>query len=66
MVQKSADHHAPAHQDGRVPEMKGKTIQAIKLYLEDDDTRLSFVFSDRTHLNLDLERGLTVRTDLSD
>jgi hypothetical protein len=48
------------------PEVKGKTIEAIKLYLEVDDTSLSLVFTDKTHLNFDLEPGLTVRTDLSD
>jgi hypothetical protein len=48
------------------PEVKGKTIEALKLYLEVDDTSLSIVFTDRTHLSLDLEPGLTVRAELSD
>jgi hypothetical protein len=48
------------------PEVKGKTLEAVKLYLENDDTSLSLVFSDKTHLYLDLEPGLTVRADLSD
>jgi hypothetical protein len=48
------------------PEVKGKTIEAIKLYLETDDTSLSLVFADKTLLNFDLDPGLTVRTDLSD
>jgi hypothetical protein len=48
------------------PEVKGKTIEAIKLFLETDDTSLSLVFADKTHLSFDLEPGLTVRTDLSD
>ena len=48
------------------PEVKGKTLEAVKLYLENDDTSLCLVFSDKTHLYLDLEPGLTVRADLSD
>jgi hypothetical protein len=48
------------------PEVKGKTIEALKLYLETGDTSLSLVFADKTHLLFDLEPGLTVRTDLSD
>ncbi len=48
------------------PEVKGKTVEALRLYLENDDTSLSLVFSDKTHLYLDLEPGLTVRADLSD
>ncbi len=48
------------------PEVKGKTIEELKLYLEVDDTSLSVLFSDKTHLYMDLEPGLTVRTDLSD
>ncbi len=48
------------------PEVKGKTLEALKLYLENDDTSLSLAFSDKTHLYLDLEPGLTVRADLSD
>ncbi len=48
------------------PEVKGKTIEAVKLYLRDDDTSLSLIFSDKTHLWFDLEPGLTVRTELSD
>jgi hypothetical protein len=48
------------------PEVKGKTLEAVKLYLVDDDTSLSLVFSDKTHLYLDLEPGLTVRADYSD
>jgi hypothetical protein len=48
------------------PEVKGKTIVALKLFLEDDDTSISLAFADKTHLYLDLEPGLTVRTDLSD
>jgi hypothetical protein len=48
------------------PEVKGKTIVALKLYLEDDDTSISLAFDDKTHLYFDLEPGLTVRADLSD
>ncbi len=48
------------------PDVKGKTLEALKLYLEHDDTSLSLAFTDKTHLYLDLEPGLTVRADLSD
>jgi hypothetical protein len=48
------------------PEVKGKTIEAVKLYLYVDDCSLSLLFTDKTHLYLDLEAGLTVRAAHSD
>ena len=48
------------------PQVKGKVIEAVKLYLEDDDTSLSLIFADKTHLWFDLEPGLTVRSEFSD
>ncbi len=56
----------PPTQVVEFPEVKGKTIDAVKLYLETDDTSLSLIFSDKTQLYLDLEPGLTVRSQLSD
>jgi hypothetical protein len=47
------------------PEVKGKTIEDLKLY-PDDDTTLQLRFTDRTDLSFDLEPGLTVRTFLYD
>ena len=48
------------------PEARGKTIEAIKLYLRVDDSSLSLVFTDKTHLSFDLEPGLTVRAEQAD
>lgn len=48
------------------PEVKGKTIEELKLYLRNDDTCLSIFFADKTLLHFDLEPRITVRTDLSD
>jgi len=48
------------------PEVKGKTIDDLKLYLELDDTTLQLRFTDKTNLSFDLEPGLTVRTFLYD
>lgn len=47
------------------PEVKGKVVEAVKLYLQ-DDASISIFFADKTQLCFDLEPGLTVRTDLSD
>lgn len=58
----SAQHPWPVE----FPEVKGKTIEAIKFYGHVDDNSLSIVFSDKTQLNFDLEAGLTVRIDYSD
>jgi hypothetical protein len=46
--------------------MHRRLIEALKLFLELDDTSLSLVFSDQTQLDFDLEPGLAVRTELSD
>jgi hypothetical protein len=56
----------PAARKVDFPDVKGKTLEAIQLYLELDDTSLCLVFSDNTQLDFDLEPGLTVRTELSD
>ncbi len=48
------------------PEVAGKTIEYIKLYLRVDDSSLSMAFTDKTHLTFDLEPGLTVRADYAD
>ncbi len=48
------------------PEVKGKTVEEVKLYLHDDDTSISIHFADKTHLNFSLEPRITVRTSLAD
>lgn len=48
------------------PEVKGKSIEELKLYLSADDTSLSILFADKTLLHFDLEPRITVRADLSD
>ncbi len=48
------------------PQVKGKTVEEVKLYLHDDDTSISMYFADKTHLNFALEPRLTVRTSLAD
>ena len=48
------------------PEAQGKTIESIKLYLHLDDSALSLAFTDKTHLNFDIEPGLTVRAAYAD
>ncbi len=48
------------------PDVKGKTIEELKLHLELDDTTLALFFTDKTYLTFDLEPNLTVRAFLTD
>jgi hypothetical protein len=63
---KTAAHALPPRRKMEFPEVKGKTIESFKLYLENDDISIGITFSDKTHLYLDMEPRLTVRADLSD
>ena len=56
----------PPSRVAEFPEVKGKTIEELKLFLEVDDTTVALFFTDKTYLSFDLEPNLTVRADLSD
>jgi hypothetical protein len=56
----------PSNPPVEFPEVKGKTVEALKLYLESDEASIALSFADKTYLQFDLEPGLTVRTDYSD
>lgn len=58
--------YLPPSRIAEFPEVRGKTIEELKLHLEIDDTTLALFFTDKTYLSFDLEPNLTVRTELSD
>jgi hypothetical protein len=48
------------------PEVKGKTLEALQLSLDTDESGISLIFQDKTHLEFSIEPLFTVRTEYSD
>jgi len=45
------------------PEVKGKTVDAVELWLDSDNRVVTIWFQDRTCLHFDMEPELTVSSD---
>jgi hypothetical protein len=58
----------PGRQKTRVqfPEVKGKTLEFVELWLESDDNHIELGFTDKTALHLDLETAFRVRAGYAD
>jgi hypothetical protein len=50
----------------RLPEVQGKTLEFVELWLEADDNHIELGFTDKTALHLDLEAGFRVYADYAD
>jgi hypothetical protein len=48
------------------PQVKGKTLEFVELWLESDDNHIELGFTDKTALHLDLEAGFSVGADFAD
>jgi hypothetical protein len=50
----------------RLPEVEGKTLEFVEVWLESDDNHIELAFADKTALHLDLEAGFRVYADYAD
>ncbi len=49
----------------RFPEVVGKTVEWVELYLDDEFNSIELSFADKTALRFDLQSALFVRPDLA-
>jgi hypothetical protein len=55
----------PRPQKVDFPEVKGKTLEGLRLSLDSDDSGISLSFQDKTYLEFSIEPLYTVRTEYS-